>query len=157
RGQRRGRAGLQAACARSRRCEDDRRLHRRALPAVGAPAGSRVALVAQLSDDCFAGGGPLMRAGEALDRLLGGLVAVTEPRRVPLINALDRILADPVVATIDVPGRDNSAVDGYAVYFDDLDPATETRLPVRGRAAAGHPVLQRQRRGEAVRVFTGAL
>ena len=72
--------------------------------------------MAQLSDDCFAGGGPLMRASEALERLLGGLVAVTRPERVPLIEALDRILAEPVVAAMDVPGRDNSAVDGFAVY-----------------------------------------
>ncbi|MBX6323565.1 MAG: molybdopterin molybdenumtransferase MoeA, partial [Rhodospirillaceae bacterium] len=113
--------------------------------------------MAQLSDDCFAGGGPLMRAGEALERLLAGLVPVVGTERVPLAAALDRILAEPVVAAIDVPGRDNAAVDGYAVYYDDLDPAGETRLPVRGRAAAGHPLAGRQRRGEAVRVFTGAL
>jgi molybdopterin molybdotransferase len=113
--------------------------------------------MAQLSDDCFAGGGPLMRAGEALDRLLAGLVAVTEPERVPLARVLDRILAEPVAAAIDVPGRDNAAVDGYAVYFDDLDGAVETPLPVRGRAAAGHPLPRAQRRGEAVRIFTGAL
>jgi len=110
----------------------------------------------QLSDDCFAGDGRLTPFGEALPLLLGRLVTVTESEPVPLTRALDRILAETVVAPIDVPQHDNSAVDGYAVYADDLDPAGETRLPVTGRAAAGHPLDRPARRGEAIRVFTGA-
>jgi molybdopterin molybdotransferase len=113
--------------------------------------------VTQLSDDCFAGDGRLTPLGEALPLLLGRLVTVTESEPVPLARALDRILAETVVAPIDVPQRDNSAVDGYAVYADDLDPAGETRLPVTGQAAAGHPLDRPARRGEAIRVFTGAL
>jgi molybdopterin molybdotransferase len=42
------------------------------------------------------------------------------------------------------------------VFFDDLDPEGETRLPVTGRAAAGHPLTGPAKRGEAVRIFTGA-
>jgi molybdopterin molybdotransferase len=75
---------------------------------------------------------------------------------VPLDRAVDRILAVPVVAAIDVPSHDNSAVDGYAVWFDDLDAQGETRLKVTGRAAAGHPLGRPARRGEAIRIFTGA-
>jgi molybdopterin molybdotransferase len=56
-----------------------------------------------------------------------------------------------------VPGADNAAVDGYAIHFDDLDAAAETRLPVVGRAAAGHPYGQALPRGAALRIFTGAL
>jgi molybdopterin molybdotransferase len=55
-----------------------------------------------------------------------------------------------------VPAHDNSAVDGYAVYFDDLDPGAETRLAVTGRITAGHPLGRPARRGEALRIFTGA-
>lgn len=112
--------------------------------------------MAQLTNDCFAGGGPLMRLTEALDLILGRLVCVTETESVSLDQAIDRILAKPVVSPIDVPSHDNSAVDGYAVYFDDLDPTAETRLPVDGRAAAGHPLGRPARRGAAVRIFTGA-
>jgi len=112
--------------------------------------------MAQLSDDCFAGGGPLMRAADALDLILARLVTVTEPVDVPLARALDRVLAADVRAAIDVPRHDNSAVDGYAVRFRDLDPEAETRLPVGGRAAAGHPLLRPARPGEAIRIFTGA-
>src|SRR5438105_424813 len=112
--------------------------------------------MAQLSDDCFAGDDALVPAQAALDLILPRLTRVTDSLSLPLVECLDRILAEDVVAAIDVPGGDNSAVDGYAVYFADLDPAAETRLPIGGRAAAGHPLGRAQRRGEAVRIFTGA-
>lgn len=112
--------------------------------------------MAQLSDDCFAHGGRLMSVDEALALLAERVRAVAETEIVPLADGLDRILAEDVRATRSVPPHDNAAVDGYAVYFDDLDPERETRLPVAGRAAAGHPLGRPQRRGEAVRIFTGA-
>jgi molybdopterin molybdotransferase len=113
--------------------------------------------MAQLSDDCFAHGGRLMTTAEALERLTGRVSRVTEDEPVALAEGLGRILAEDLVAPADVPPHDNSAVDGYAVYFDDLDPAAETRLPVVGRAAAGHPLAGPAERGAAVRIFTGAL
>jgi molybdopterin molybdotransferase len=112
--------------------------------------------MAQLSDDCFATGRPLMKATDAL-ALLGertGLVVETETVALEAANA--RILAEDVTSPIDVPQHDNSAVDGYAVHFDDLDGAGTTRLPVTGRAAAGHPLGRPAQRGEAIRIFTGA-
>ena len=112
--------------------------------------------MAQLSDDCFAHGGRLMTTAEALDHLTGRVSRVTADETVPLIEALGRILSEDLVAPADVPPHDNSAVDGYAVHFDDLDTAAETRLPVRGRAAAGHPLEGPAARGAAVRIFTGA-
>src|SRR5262245_41419433 len=113
--------------------------------------------MAQLSDDCFAGGGRLMTLGEALAQVLPRLVPISGQERIPLAQALGRVLAEPVISSIDVPGTDNSAVDGYAVHFDDLDPAAETRLPVVGRATAGHPYGGALPRGAALRIFTGAL
>src|SRR5215470_7674420 len=112
--------------------------------------------MAQLTDDCFAHGGRLMSVDEALALLAERVRTVAEPETAPLADALDRILADDVRATRSVPPHDNAAVDGYAVYFDDLEPERETRLPVTGRAAAGHPLGRPQRRAEAVRIFTGA-
>ena len=112
--------------------------------------------MAQLSDDCFAHGGRLMRVAEALDLLAETVDCVTEPEPAALPEALGRVLAEDLVAPHDVPPHDNSAVDGYAVFFDDLDPDGDTTLPVTGRASAGHPLDRPARRGEAVRVFTGA-
>ncbi len=112
--------------------------------------------MAQLSDDCFAQDGRLMRVEEA-QALLGQVISqVSAAEAVPLRLALGRILLEDIVAAFDVPPHDNSAVDGYAVFFDDLDPKAETVLPVTGRVAAGHPLDRPARRGEAVRIFTGA-
>jgi molybdopterin molybdotransferase len=112
--------------------------------------------MAQLSEDCFAHGGRLMTTAEALQRLDAVVDTVAETTTVALAEALGRVLAAPVAAGLDVPAHDNSAVDGYAVYFDDLDPDGETRLPVTGRIAAGHPLGRPAKRGEALRIFTGA-
>jgi molybdopterin molybdotransferase len=112
--------------------------------------------MAQLSDDCFAHGGRLMRVDEARRLLADILTPVTESEAVPLQAALGRILAEDVVSPVDIPPAPNSAVDGYAVFHADLDPESDTRLPVIGRVTAGQPELPEARRGAAVRIFTGA-
>ena len=98
----------------------------------------------------------MMTTAEALARIAEAAAAVATAEAVPLRAAAGRILAEDVVAGRDVPPYDNAAVDGYAVYFDDLDRDAETRLPVTGRIAAGHPLGRAARRGEALRIFTGA-
>jgi molybdopterin molybdotransferase len=112
--------------------------------------------MAQLSDDCFAFGGELMTVAAALELLRARTVALPDSEAVPLAEAAGRILAADITAPRDVPPHDNSAVDGYAVFHDDLAADGETVLPVAGRAAAGHPLGRPARRGEAVRIFTGA-
>ncbi len=112
--------------------------------------------MAQLSDDCFAFGGALLSVDEALARIDARVVAVVDSETVPLGAAAGRVLARDLVATMDLPPHANSAVDGYAVIHADLEPDRETDLPVGGRAAAGHPLDRALRRGEAIRIFTGA-
>ena len=112
--------------------------------------------MAQLSDDCFAFGGELMTAGEALALLAERLDVVVEPEPVALRKALGRILAADVTSDLAVPPHDNAAVDGYAVAFDELDADRETRLPVTARVAAGQALDRAARPGEAIRIFTGA-
>ena len=112
--------------------------------------------MAQLSNDCFAHGGELMRVDTALAELAARTTRVTAAEEVPLPDALGRVLLENVTAKADVPPHDNSAVDGYAIYFDDLNTDGETRLPLGARVTAGHPLDRPQKRGEAVRIFTGA-
>jgi len=112
--------------------------------------------MAQLKDDCFAFGGELMPMDDALAILAERVEPVAEAETVPLADALGRTLAEDISAPRDVPPHDNSAVDGYAVFFDDLQDGGDTRLRVGGRVAAGHPLGRAGERGEAVRIFTGA-
>ncbi|MDH5750521.1 MAG: molybdopterin molybdenumtransferase MoeA, partial [Rhodospirillales bacterium] len=74
----------------------------------------------QLKDDCFAHGGDLMPLDQALSDLRGRMTCVVGTETVSLTESLGRILSRDVTAPRDVPPHDNSAVDGYAVYFDDL-------------------------------------
>jgi len=112
--------------------------------------------MAQLKDDCFAFGGELMPMDDALAILAERVEPVAETETVPLADALGRTLAEDISAPRDVPPHDNSAVDGYAVFFDDLKADGDTQLRVGGRVAAGHPLGRAGERGEAVRIFTGA-
>jgi molybdopterin molybdotransferase len=89
------------------------------------------------------------------------ILSLVEPvvgtERVFVRQALDRVLATPVIAPLDVPAYDNSAMDGYAVRHADLASATETRLNLVGSAFAGHPFAGQVGAGEAVRIMTGAV
>ena len=112
--------------------------------------------MAQLRDDCFAFNGPLLPVAEA-ERLIGERVAPVDGRQtVTLREALGRVLAENIVAPLNIPPFDNSAVDGYAVRGDDLDPNGEKRLAIVDRVAAGHAARHAVKAGEAVRIFTGA-
>jgi len=83
---------------------------------------------------------------------------VTAVERVPLHDALDRVLAADVVSPINVPAHDNSAMDGYAFNGTALDTQqTTVELHIAGKALAGHPFGRAIAAGECVRVMTGAL
>lgn len=111
--------------------------------------------MAQLSNDCFAFNGPLMSVEQARALILERVAPVAGTETVPLVEADGRVLAGDVLAPMALPPFDNSAVDGYAVRFDDLAPHGDTSLPVRGRVAAGSS-LAGPPSGGAVRIFTGA-
>ena len=100
---------------------------------------------------------PLLPLDDALQRLAAAAAAhrITETDTVSCFQALGRVLAAEVRATIAVPGADNSAMDGYAMLAADV-PAVGTVLPVSQRIPAGH-VGQPLRPGTAARIFTGAL
>lgn len=87
------------------------------------------------------------------------LAAPLAPREFPLSEALGLVLAADVVARLDLPGFDNSAMDGYAVHAADVaraSDATPVRLPVVADLAAGDAAERPLRAGEAIRIMTGA-
>lgn len=112
--------------------------------------------MAQLSDDCFAFSGPLLPVAEAEALIVARVAPVAETEVVPLSAAHGRVLAHDVIAPLDLPPFDNSAVDGYAVHHADLRPEGETGLRVVDRLTAGHASERALAGGEAIRIFTGA-
>ncbi len=83
--------------------------------------------------------------------------ALPSPRQsetVSLTEALGRVLARSITSPIDVPGFDNSAMDGYALHIGDFNNMPE-RFPVVQRIAAGQTGLALSVH-QAARIFTGA-
>ena len=111
--------------------------------------------MAQLSDDCFAFGGPMLSVDSAIDLIIARAQPVGAHERVSLFEADGRVLAEDFIAGFPLPSFANSAVDGYAVRFGDLVVDQPTSLPVLGRVEAG-AAAQALAVGSAARVFTGA-
>ena len=112
--------------------------------------------MAQLTDDCFAFSGPLLRLDD-MERLIGERIApVIEIERIPLLGARGRVVAVDMKAPGNLPPFDNSAVDGYAVQHKDLRAGGDTSLIISGRLTAGARAEITLKSGEAIRIFTGA-
>ncbi len=75
--------------------------------------------------------------------------------KVALTQALGRVLAKDILSDIDVPMFDNSAMDGYAVKYEDIK-ASEAKLKVIGEVSAGGNSEFVAESKTAVKIFTGA-
>jgi len=113
--------------------------------------------VTQLTEDRFAFGGALMSLEQAQARIIEAFACRVDEQTVALAEAAGRVLARDIIAPIDLPAFDNSAVDGYAVRHSDLRPDQSTLLPVHGKTFAGHVPAGVLPAGTAARVFTGAM
>ncbi|TPL95029.1 gephyrin-like molybdotransferase Glp [Mesorhizobium sp. B2-3-12] len=96
----------------------------------------------------------LVPVAEALERLLDG-AAPLAGESVPLIEAVDRVLAEPVVALRTQPPFNASAMDGYAIRAVDVA-SVPSKLSVIGMAPAGRGFDGTVGERQAVRIFTGA-
>lgn len=85
--------------------------------------------------------------------IIAGAARPVGRENVALAQAHGRVLASDVIARIDAPRRDVSAMDGYAVR--DADLAAIRRLKLIGESAAGQVELPKIGPGECVRIFTG--
>lgn len=113
-----------------------------------------------LLDDCFRPGQELLRHDDALALLKARIAPVTGPERVPLEQAVGRVLAEAAQARSPVPAHTNAAVDGYAFAHAasaSADNSAQSWPLVPGRAAAGHPFRGKVPPGHALRIFTGAV
>ena len=98
-----------------------------------------------------------LRVDRASAAIRACLAPITETETVAIRDSLGRVLAQEIVPQIDVPGHDNSAMDGWAVSSKDLFPDREIQLREIGKALAGKPFHGKIAAGECVRVMTGAV
>ena len=112
-------------------------------------------MTAATRDPCFADTADLLSVDDAIASLLSNASVVTATGQRALADAANHILACDIKSPIDVPGFDNSAMDGYALHTRDLELAQTTGLPVTQRIPAGTtgtPLAP----GNCARIFTGA-
>ncbi|MDN5872055.1 MAG: molybdopterin molybdenumtransferase MoeA, partial [Nitrococcus sp.] len=100
---------------------------------------------------------PSMSVDEARRRVYAALQPQPLVLRVPIRDALDRVLAEDIRSPIDVPGHANSAMDGYALRAHDLQANGSAPLSLIGKALAGHPFEGEVGVGECVRIMTGGM
>lgn len=99
--------------------------------------------------------GHLMPVDDAIAHLLDQVPPPPTAQVIALEQAMGRVLAADIHSPLNLPGWDNSAMDGYALRAADL-PADGGYLPVGGRIAAGDQGTTPLPAGQAVQIFTGA-
>jgi molybdopterin molybdotransferase len=111
-------------------------------------------LEASCADDYDPKSMSVVRAREFIAQFLSPVSGVL---RVPLRDALGRVLAEDLVSPLNVPAHTNSAMDGWAVAAADLAAEGESTLHEVGSAFAGAPYGKPIKPGECVRIMTGAV
>jgi molybdopterin molybdotransferase len=100
----------------------------------------------------------MLRVEEASERILSEIRTLSA-ESVPLRAALGRVCAEDIVATVTMPPWSNSSMDGYAVRSADITPVMKgepVTLRVVATIAAGERAPKALKRGQAMRIMTGA-
>jgi molybdopterin molybdotransferase len=100
----------------------------------------------------------MLTVTEASERILSEIKPLA-PEAIPLRQALGRVLAEDISATVTMPPWSNSSMDGYAVRSADITPVMSgerVQLRVIATIAAGEFAPRALKRGEAMRIMTGA-
>jgi molybdopterin molybdotransferase len=96
---------------------------------------------------------------QALERLLENAAPLAGRETLPLLSCLGRYAGAGITASLDIPPFDNAPLDGFALFHGDLEGAgenTPARLKVVSARYAGDPPAKALKRGECVRIMTGA-
>jgi molybdopterin molybdotransferase len=98
--------------------------------------------------------GELLSLKEALNNILTLTTPIAEKEIISLTESINRITATEIISPINVPPFDNSAMDGYAIRFNDWHDATP--LVIAGKALAGSPFRGSLPAKTCIRIMTGA-
>ena len=99
-----------------------------------------------------------LKVEEALEKILG-YVNLLEVEEKPLLDCLGQVLVEDAVSEFSIPPRDNTAMDGYAVRWDDIQgstPESPVTLKVIEELPAGKIAEKTVVEGVAIRIMTGA-
>jgi molybdopterin molybdotransferase len=103
---------------------------------------------------------PVKQAEEIILGLVQPMDPVQDREQVELLSARGRVLAESVVGSLDFPHWDNSAMDGYAVRYEDVAEVRGDRpiqLEIIEEIPAGKPPQKTIDKGQAARIFTGSM
>jgi len=95
---------------------------------------------------------PLEKAIE----IINGEIDPLSPCNVKIGDALNRVLAEDIIAGIDVPGFRTSSMDGIAIRYADLESAGPWNLPIQATSAAGGQIESSLLPAHAIKIMTGA-
>lgn len=94
---------------------------------------------------------------QARNKIIDFVSPLQELESCPLRDSLNRVLAEDINSSINVPSGTNSAMDGYAVNGKDLPEQEQTVLRLIGTSLAGAPFKGKVEPGQCVRIMTGAI
>ena len=98
-----------------------------------------------------------MPVAKARDFIHAFLSPVTGIARLPIRSALGRVLSEDIISPVNVPAHVNSAMDGWALRFQDLQANPSASLTEVGTSFAGQPFAGTVGAGQCVRIFTGGV
>ena len=94
---------------------------------------------------------------QALKKIFNAISPIDENEIIPIRDALNRILGENIKSKINVPSARNSAMDGYAINKNDIPVDKTNTLKIIGKSLAGKPYINSIKKGECVRIMTGAV
>jgi molybdopterin molybdotransferase len=109
---------------------------------------------ASCADDYDPNSMPVAKARAFIHQFLAPVSGLV---RVPVRDALGRVVAEDILSPVDVPSHRNSAMDGWALRGADLKAEGETTLAEIGVAFAGKPFAGKVGAGQCVRIMTGGV
>jgi molybdopterin molybdotransferase len=109
------------------------------------------------TDCCADPSQKLLSVEQGRQRILDAVPVISDHEQLHLRAALNRVLAENVVSSIDVPPFANSAMDGYAIRHQSCSGDAPCTLTVAGESFAGRPFDGKIEAGQCVRIMTGAV
>ena len=105
-----------------------------------------------VSSVCSKQAADTLSVSQGIESILGTIDSVKETQEIAVDESFHRILSTDILSPIDVPQHNNSAMDGYALNYDE----NTSEYQILGEALAGHSFQETLKAGEAIRIMTGA-